>query len=127
MAFCPKCGNQVDENMTFCSRCGAPLKAGVPTQPVPPTAPQKAEKNEKQEKDEKNEKGEKHEKSGSGAFLGFLIAGLVLAFLGIIAYYDITVGLPNSQLIGPAILLIIGICLVIVAVYYVMKARSRNP
>jgi heme/copper-type cytochrome/quinol oxidase subunit 4 len=126
MPYCPKCGNKVDDNMTFCSRCGAPLKAETTAQPVPAPAPQKAEKNEKGEKQEKQEKGEKHEKRGGG-FIGFLIAGLVLAFLGIVAYYDVTTGLPNSQLIGPAILLIIGIALVVVAIYYVMKARSRNP
>jgi uncharacterized membrane protein YeaQ/YmgE (transglycosylase-associated protein family) len=126
MPYCAKCGNKVEENMTFCSRCGAPLKAESPAQPAPAPVPQKSEKNEKGEKQEKQEKGEKHEKSGGG-FIGFLIAGLVLAFLGIIAYYDVTTGLPNSELLGPAILLVIGIALVVVAIYYVMKARSRNP
>ncbi len=125
MPYCPNCGNQVEENMTFCPRCGASLKVETAPKPAAP-APQKAEKDEKNEKQEKQEKGEKHEKRGGG-FIGFLIAGLVLAVLGIIAYYDVTTGLPSSQLWGPAILLIIGIALVIVAIYYVMKARSRNP
>jgi uncharacterized membrane protein YeaQ/YmgE (transglycosylase-associated protein family) len=124
MPYCPKCGNKVEDNMTFCSRCGAPLKAETAAQPAP--ALQKSEKNEKGEKQEKQEKDEKHEKSGGG-FIGFLIAGLVLAFIGVIAYYDVTTGLPNSELLGPVILLIIGIALVVVAIYYVMKARSRNP
>ncbi|HII86119.1 TPA: zinc ribbon domain-containing protein [Candidatus Bathyarchaeota archaeon] len=126
MPYCPKCGNKVEDNMTFCSRCGAPLKAETPVQPAPAPAPQKAEKEEKGEKQEKQEKGEKHEKGRYG-FVGFLIGGLVMIFIGIVAYYDITVGFPSSELVGPAILLIIGIAIVVVGAFYAMKARSRNP
>ena len=37
MAFCPKCGAQVDENAPFCANCGNRLAA--PTQPIPPVQP----------------------------------------------------------------------------------------
>jgi len=128
MPYCPKCGNQVEENMTFCPRCGAPLKVEAPAQAAPAPAPQKAEKAEKGEKQEKQEpeKGEKHEKGRSG-YVGFLIAGIVLIFLGVVAYYDVTVGLPSSQLTGPAILLIIGIVIIIVGVYAATMAKRRYP
>ncbi len=125
MPYCPKCGNQVEDTMTFCPRCGASLKAETPAQPAPAPAPQRAEKAEKQEKQEP-EKGEKHEKGRFG-FVGFLIAGLVLVLLGIIAYYDVTVGLPQSQLMGPIVLLIIGVAIIIVGVYAATNARRRNP
>lgn len=126
MPYCPKCGNQVEDNMTFCPRCGAALKVET-AQAAPVTAPraEKAEKGEKQEKEEP-EKGEKHEKGRLG-FVGFLIAGLVLVFLGIVAYYDVTVGLPSSQLTGPVVLLIIGIAIIIVGVYVATMARRRYP
>jgi len=131
MPYCPKCGNQIEDNMTFCPRCGAPLKVETPAQAAPASVAQRSEKGEKNEKGEKQEKqepekGEKHEKGRHG-FLGFLIAGLVLVFLGIIAYYDITVGLPRSELMGPVMLLVIGIAIIIVGVYAAMMAKRRNP
>ena len=68
MPYCSKCGQKIDENMTFCPKCGAPLKPGLPesfseskkTQ-VNRQRDEKAEKDEKQEKQEKNEKDEKQE------------------------------------------------------------------
>jgi len=32
--YCPKCGNQVEENMIFCPRCGASLKVEAAVPPV---------------------------------------------------------------------------------------------
>jgi len=128
MAYCPKCGNQVEDSMTFCPRCGAPLKVEAQAQAAPAATPQRkemAEKGEKQEKQEP-EKGEKHEKGRFG-FVGFLIAGVVLVLLGIVAYYDVTVGLPSSQLTGPVMLLIIGIVIIIVGIYVTTMAKRRNP
>ena len=53
MVYCQKCGNEVDEAMAFCPRCGAPLKAAGPVQAgAAPQRSQKAEKAEKQEKQE---------------------------------------------------------------------------
>ena len=131
MPYCPKCGNQIEENMTFCPRCGAPLKVEAPAQAAPASVSQRSEKGEKNEKGEKQEKqepekGEKQEKGRYG-FVGFLIAGLVLVSLGIIAYYDITVGFPQNELVGPAILLIIGIAILLAGVYVAMNAKRRYP
>jgi len=114
--------------MTFCPRCGAPLKVEAQAQAAPAATQQRkemAEKGEKQEKQEP-EKGEKHEKGRFG-FVGFLIAGVVLVLLGIVAYYDVTVGLPSSQLTGPVMLLIIGIVIIIVGIYVTTMAKRRNP
>lgn len=36
MAFCGKCGTQVNEGTTFCSRCGAPVAAAAQGAPLPP-------------------------------------------------------------------------------------------
>src|SRR4030066_1440384 len=104
MPFCPKCGNEVQENMAFCPRCGAPLKLEAPPQPAPAPAPQrveKAEKGEKKEKQEKHEpeKGEKHEMNQFG-FVGLVIGGVGLIILGFFAYLRVsnimTVGLGNG-------------------------------
>lgn len=37
MKFCPKCGNQVNDDVTFCPACGASMTTGQPTPgAVPP-------------------------------------------------------------------------------------------
>ena len=138
MPYCPKCGNKVEENMTFCPRCGAPLKmegqpqaAQIPpaqsASPQPPMRNEKAEKGEKQEKHQQPEKGEKHEKGGFG-FVGFLIAGIVVVLLGVLAF--VRVQYPNILTGGmesALILLLIGLAIIIVGVYVAMMARRRNP
>jgi hypothetical protein len=133
MAYCPKCGNQVEENMTFCPRCGAPLKveAQVQAAPVPSRVAERREKAEKGEKGEKHEKqepekGEKHEKSGEFGFVGFLVAGLILVLIGTVAYAN-AVGWLRGNFVGPAILLIIGVLIIVVGVYATTMARRRSP
>jgi cation transport ATPase len=130
MSYCPKCGNKVEENMTFCPRCGAPLKAEAPVQaPVAP-APQrgeKAEKGEKQEKHEKQEpeKGEKHEK-GEHGFIGWLIGGIILIIIGFLALLRFG-GYLASGLEWALFLLIVGVMVIIAAVYLTTMARRRYP
>jgi uncharacterized membrane protein YvbJ len=131
MAYCPKCGNKVEENMTFCPRCGAPLKMEAPVQAAPtPAAPQrgeKAEKGEKQEKHEKQEpeKGEKHEK-GEYGFVGWLVGGLILILIGFFALLQFA-NIINSAIAGALVLLVIGVIIIIAAVYLTIMARRRHP
>lgn len=136
MSYCPKCGNKVDDTMVFCPRCGASLKAVPPGQPAPtPTQPyrrrnEKSEKNEKQEKQEKSEhpqRGEKQEK-GEAGFIGYLIGGLILITLGLFSVLQLsgyfTVDSGQSWAL---MLLIIGIIIIIGAIYVAMVARRRSP
>jgi hypothetical protein len=135
MAYCPKCGNEVTETMAFCPRCGASLKLEAPVQAVPappaPQAPRREEKAEKREKGEKREKqepekGEKREK-GEYGFMGWLIGGLILIFIGAMAFLNI-----NYHFVSPAMgwalfLLIVGIIIIIAAIYLATTARKRSP
>jgi uncharacterized membrane protein YvbJ len=131
MSYCPKCGNKVDENMVFCPRCGASLKGAATPSQVPPTYPyrnEKAEKNESREKQEKREnpeKGEKREKSEVG-FVGYLIGGLILITIGVFALLDLTSPLNSSQDLA-AMLLIIGVIIIIGAIYVAFIARKHFP
>ncbi len=132
MSYCPKCGNKVDDTMTFCPRCGASLKIEQTARaaPPPPQGPhrgEKGEKNEKGEKHEKNEpeKGEKHEK-GEFGFVGWLIGGLVLIVIGVLAYSQ-TMGYIRSEFAGPIVLLVIGVVIIVAAIWLSTKARRRNP
>ncbi len=130
MSYCPKCGNKVDENMTFCPRCGASLKVAAPVQAAPAPAPkkdEKAEKGEKQEKQEKQEpeKGEKHEK-GEYGFIGWLIGGAVLILIGFFALLQFA-GYITSGMSWAVVLLIVGVIIIIGAVYLTTRARKRYP
>lgn len=128
MSYCPKCGNKVEETMTFCPRCGASLKVTTATGPTPPSRAQyRNEKNEKGEKNEKNEpeKGEKHEK-GEFGFVGWLIGGIILIIIGFFAFARAT-NFLRAEYEGALVLLVIGIAVIIVAVWLSSKARKRNP
>jgi len=129
MSYCPKCGNKIEETMVFCPRCGASLK-GAPVSPVPPAAPrdEKSEKNEKQEKKEKDEDVEKREKNEKGeqGFVGFLIGGLILITLGLFSLLRFT-GFYTSGESWAVMLLIIGVIIIIGAIYVALIARRRSP
>lgn len=132
MANCPKCGTKVTEEMAFCPKCGAPLKAEKPPEqpvaaPAPPTVyrGEKAEKHEKEEKGEKGEKTEKREKH-EFTFIGPLIGGLVLIFLGFMAYLQIS-GYLGREVAWAAFLIVIGIIVIVAGIYASMVASRRHP
>ena len=130
MPFCPKCGAEVHEEMAFCPKCGAALKAEMP--PAEAVGPEryrrekeekaeKAEKAEKREKEEKWERPEKHEKREVSA-IGPLVGGLFLIFLGLALYLQV-MGYPLWEFAGALFLVIIGIIIIIAAIY----AARRFP
>jgi uncharacterized membrane protein YvbJ len=122
MSYCPSCGNKVDETMVFCPRCGASLK-GAPTGQPASAQPyrrrdEKSEKNEKQEKQEKGERG----------FIGYLIGGLVLITIGLFSVLQLSNYFSaNSGQSWAIMLLIIGVIIIIGAIYVAMVARKRSP
>ena len=125
MPYCPKCGEEIQEEMAFCPKCGAPLKA--PQAAVPPTrtVTYRREKEEKEEKREKDEKGEKHEKH-EHAFIGPLIGGLVLIFMGLAFYLQMI--MPESRgMLGALFFIIIGIAIIVGALYGAILASRRHP
>jgi hypothetical protein len=132
MSYCPNCGNKIDETMVFCPHCGASLKAVPSAQPAPAPAPpyrrrdEKSEKNENHEKQERSEKGEKQEK-GEAGFIGYLIGGLILITFGLFSVLQISGYFTDSGQVWPIMLLIIGIIIIIGAVYVAFIARKRSP
>ncbi len=134
MSYCPKCGNKVDDTMVFCPRCGASLKdtvpTGQPTQAQPyPRRNEKSEKNEKQEKQtnrDRPEKGEKNEK-GEAGFIGYLLGGLILITLGLFSILQLSGYFANTGQSWAIMLLIIGIIIIIGAIYIALVARKRTP
>jgi cation transport ATPase len=123
--------------MAFCSKCGAALKVEQPpaeaAAPAPP-APYRAEKAEKHEKREKEEKGEKrekeektekHEKREFGV-IGPLIGGLILIFIGLMFYLQVT-GFLGRQVASALLLVIVGIIIIVGALYAATMASRRQP
>lgn len=132
MTYCPKCGTEIVEEMNFCPKCGAPLKAQeAPSETVAPPVPYRVEKAEKQEKSEKEQRREKMEKTGGYerrefAFLGPLVGGLILIFLGLVLYFAVTASL-RLEIIGPVFLVGIGIIIIAGAIYMAIVATRRHP
>ena len=121
MSYCPKCGNKIEEEMSFCPKCGAPLKA----QQASAEARTTYRKEEKAEKGEKNEKGEKREKHEYG-FLGPLIGGLVLIFIGAFSYLEIATTV-DSRVIWAIFFVLVGVIIIVAAIYGVAMAARRHP
>jgi amino acid transporter len=105
------------------------LKAAGPVQAAPALQrSEKAEKGEKQEKQQEKqepEKGEKHEK-GQYGFVGWLVGGLILIVIGFFALLQIS-NIISSGVMGAVVLLIIGVIVIVTAVYFASMARKRYP
>lgn len=135
MPHCPKCGTEVREEMVFCPNCGSPLKVEQPSTETTLSRPsyraekmekhEKAEKGEKQEKEEKQEKTAEYEKLEFGV-IGPSIAGLILIFLGLVFYLQIT-GLLGREAALALFLILIGSIIIVVAVYASVTAGRRHP
>jgi uncharacterized membrane protein YvbJ len=128
MAYCPKCGNKIEEEMVFCPKCGATLKAGqAPSEPKVTAyrRNEKSEKDEKNEKQEKDEKSEKHEKRGY-SFVGPLIGGLVLIFIGLASFLQ-TMGMVESRMVWAFFLVAVGVLVMVGAIIGVAMAGKRHP
>jgi Ca2+/Na+ antiporter len=122
--------------MSFCPKCGAALKVEQPSvaeappqaPPAPPYRAEKGEKREKQEKEEKHEKGEKTEKreKQEHGYIGPLIGGLILILVGFIFYLEITTMIASGVL-WAFFFVIIGIVIIIGAIYAATMASKRQP
>jgi uncharacterized membrane protein YvbJ len=124
MAFCPKCGSKIEEEMSFCPKCGASLKEGQVAQPRTATH-RRDEKAEKHEKDEKGEKVEKHEKR-EYSFIAPLIGGLILIFLGMTSYLEIT-NFARREMLWAFFFVMVGVVVIVAAIFGAMMAGRRHP
>jgi len=97
----------------------------VPAVPPPTYRNEKQEKHEKGGEPEKGEKGEKHEK-GEFGFVGWIIGGVIIIVLGVFGYAQAT-GMITGTMQSALALLVIGIAVIIIAVWLSTTARKRNP
>ena len=124
MPYCSKCGSEVAEGTTYCPKCGASLRAEQVSRRTHEKE-EKHEKGEKQEKGEKGEKAEKHEKGETSRFWAF-IGGMMLVILGIVSLASIFFNVREPWR-GASFLVVLGVFIIIVALYGAIKASQRNP
>jgi uncharacterized membrane protein YvbJ len=125
LSYCPKCGNEITEEMAFCPKCGAALRAEQVTVETRTRKYHRDEKAEKEEKGEKSEKAEKHEKRGY-SFLGPLIGGLVLIFIGLVSYLEIN-NMIDSRMVWAFFFVVIGVIIIVGALYGSLMVSRRHP
>ena len=144
MLYCPKCGNEITEEMDFCPKCGTSLKAEQPNdieksakefgermaqrgrelgERMSERARLRAERRE--ERYEKYEKSEVHEKH-EFVFVGPLIGGLILIFLGLLIYLQVT-GALNVVFVGALFFVVIGVLIIAAGIFAATMMRRRHP
>jgi hypothetical protein len=135
---CPKCGSETSAEMAFCPKCGAPLKVQQPTDLREEMRERRREWRERRrelreqrrqaEKREKTEKNEKYEKRETylPSFIGPLIGGVVVLFLGLVFYFTIA-GSYQAEVVGAAFFVIVGLIVIAAAIYAATAATRRHP
>jgi uncharacterized membrane protein len=108
----------------YCPKCGASLRAERVSRRTNEKE-EKREKDEKQEKGEKGEKAEKQEKGETSRFWAFA-GGLILMILGIVSFVTIFFNVREPWR-GASFLVVLGVFIVVVALYGAVKASQRSP
>jgi uncharacterized membrane protein YvbJ len=135
MSHCPKCDSEVNEEMAFCPKCGAPLRTERPEDWREELRSKRREwrehrrewrrqgrEAEKNQEEEKWEKTEKHEY----IFAGPLIGGLVLIILGVLLYFFITNGF-SVEILAALFFVLVGAIIIAATVYGAVVAGRRHP
>ena len=106
--------------MRYCPKCGASIGAAR----ISRERYEKHEKQEKQEKHEKHEKQEKYEKE-EGSRSWALLGGFILIVFGLVSIVT-TYGVPSLSR-GGIFLVLVGIVIMVIAVYGATRAAMTNP
>ena len=144
MPNCPKCGNEVTDEMDFCPKCGTALKV-TSAQDFEKSAKEFGERmaqkgrefgermserarlraERREERYEKYEKSEVHEKH-EFVFVGPLIGGIILIFIGLLIYLQVT-GALNVVFIGALFIIVIGVLIIAAGIFAATMMRRRHP
>lgn len=103
MVYCPKCGKKNEEDAEFCSGCGAPIQI------------------QKQGDTRFNRPEERYKEECFGLPHGGLIVGVIFGTLLIIIGISAILKIDIGYIIGPSIMIIIGILIIVGAIYKILK------
>jgi len=133
----PRCGAEIGEEMAFCPKCGASQRTEQPADWKEQWRESREEWRERRRelreqrretrrrvKEAKREKTEKHEKYERG-FMGPLIGGFFLIFLGLMFYYFTTSSL-RVEILWTSFFVLVGRIVMAVAVYGAFIATRRH-
>uniref|UniRef100_A0A7C3J4Y1 Zinc ribbon domain-containing protein n=1 Tax=Candidatus Methanomethylicus mesodigestus TaxID=1867258 RepID=A0A7C3J4Y1_9CREN len=109
--YCSKCGKENASDALYCSSCGAPLEKIAQPYAGP-----------KRHDDECF--GREEEEECFGIPNGGLIVGVIFGIILILVGIGIIYGWTNWNLLGPAIIIIVGILILVGAL---TKSRRRRP
>jgi uncharacterized membrane protein YvbJ len=133
LPYCPRCGTETSEEMTFCPKCGQSLKAQQVSAWREQWRESRREWRERrrelreQRKDTQDhyyeENWEKTERERG--VIEPLIGGVFLIFLGLLFYYTITGTLTGDVLLA-SFLTVIGLIVIGIATYRAATLR-RQP
>lgn len=118
MPYCPKCGNEVNDVMRFCSNCGFQLKDG-PSQTAA-AAPSCGQETPQTQKPQVHD----HSSKVEHGFISFLAGGLILVTIGISAILELTNDALTATQYLVVMLTVIGL-IVIFSAFYVALSHYR--
>ncbi|BDZ68926.1 zinc-ribbon domain-containing protein [Methanobacterium ferruginis] len=110
MVYCHNCGTKNDDDAEFCSKCGEPLK----------DLRDYGGKRRPRHYDDRYYR-QRNECFGlpHGNIIGPLIVGVILILLGLSSFY----GFEVWSILWPALIIIIGLLIVIGAIYRTQRGR----
>ena len=103
MVYCEECGTKNDDEAEYCSKCGNPLKG---------------DKHHHRSHDYRKRQRDECFGLPHGNIIGPIIFGVILILVGLSSVY----GFDIWQYIWPALIVIIGLLIIIGAIY-----RARRP
>lgn len=114
--FCQKCGSELNEGVTFCQNCGAPVA------PVEPQAQAQYQQNESQAQYQQYAEPQYTQPAPQGAQKSKLAAGLLAIFIGSLGIHNFYLGFTKRAVAQLLIsLLTFGIGAPIIAIWALIE------
>jgi zinc ribbon protein len=109
MVYCPKCGTLNDDTAEFCVKCGASLRTGT---------------YESRRYERRRAEGECFGLPHGGAIVGLVIGAIVLLW-GVFALAQASGLIATTPDLWIIIVIVIGILLIVGAIYQTTRARPK--